>query len=87
MPDAILGIQAAPARPPGLARRFARNRMAVVGFLVIAALILGSACADWLTLDPEEIDVAHRYAASFAAGHLLGADDLGRELASAASAG
>jgi peptide/nickel transport system permease protein len=60
-------------------RRFARNKLAVVGFLIIALLILTAVFAPWIaTHDIYEQD----YAAVLQKpgnGHLLGTDDLGRD--------
>jgi len=62
-------------------RRFLRHRLAVIGLVIIAALAIGAAGAQWLAPhDPEEIDIAQRYAAPFTEGHILGSDDLGRDV-------
>ena len=75
-------VEAPPRRAPGVARRFARHRLALLGVVVIAVLIAASALADVLTVSPEDIDIANRYAAPFTGLHLLGADDLGRDVLS-----
>ena len=77
-------IGATPAvRRSGALRRFARHRLAVLGVLVIVALIVASAGAGWLAPhDPDDIDIANRYALPLSEGHLLGADDLGRDVLS-----
>jgi peptide/nickel transport system permease protein len=67
-------------RGPGVVRRFLRHRLAVLGVVVVILLAAGAAGADLLTANPEDIDVVHRFAAPFTAGHLLGADDLGRDV-------
>ncbi len=66
-------------RPPGLWRRFARHWLAVAGLVVLSLLVLGALLADVVAVDPDAIDMAARYAGPFAPGHLLGADDLGRD--------
>jgi len=71
-----------PARS-GAFRRFIRHRLALYGVVVIAFLLVGSACASWLApFDPDEIDIVNRYAPPLSAGHWLGADDLGRDVLS-----
>ena len=72
-----------PARTQGVLRRFARHRLAVLGVVIIAFLAIASGGAAWLAPhDPDDIDIANRYAAPLTAGHILGADDLGRDVAS-----
>ena len=64
-------------------RRFARHRLALAGVVVLLVLVLASAGAPWLApADPDEIDIANRYAVPLSLGHLLGADDLGRDVLS-----
>ena len=70
-----------PARS-GALRRFTRHRLALYGVIVIAFLLVGSACANWLApFDPDEIDIVNRYAPPLSPGHWLGADDLGQQAA------
>ncbi len=67
----------------GALRRFARHRLALLGVLVIAVLVVASAGAAWLApYDPDDIDIPNRYAPPFAPAHWLGADDLGRDVLS-----
>jgi peptide/nickel transport system permease protein len=48
---------------------------------VILLLAIASAAAPWLApFDPDDIDIANRYAPPFVSSHLLGADDLGRDV-------
>jgi peptide/nickel transport system permease protein len=78
-----IGPVAAPPRAAGLARRFARHRLALLGVVVVALLAVAAAGAPWLAPhDPTDIDIANRYAGPLTAGHLLGADDLGRDVLS-----
>jgi peptide/nickel transport system permease protein len=66
-----------------LALRFARHRLALLGVVVVALLAVAAAGAPWLAPhDPTDIDIANRYAGPLTAGHLLGADDLGRDVLS-----
>ena len=69
-------------RRASLVRRFARHRLAVLGVVVILALVVASAGAPWLAPhDPDDIDITNRYAAPFTE-HVLGSDDLGRDVLS-----
>ena len=84
MADAALrpALVAAPVRV-GFLRRLLRHRLALVALVVLALLIIGSAGAPWIAPhDPEELDIANRYAAPFTPGHILGSDDLGRDVLS-----
>jgi peptide/nickel transport system permease protein len=83
MSDLALSVLAtAPAPPPGGAlRRFLSHPLAVLGLLVVAALVIASAGAPWLAPNnPDDLDIAQRYAAPLSSGHLLGSDDLGRDV-------
>jgi peptide/nickel transport system permease protein len=73
------------ADSPGVmvAGRFVRHRPAVASVLVILALVLGSAFAGHLApRDPLWIDIGHKFAPPLARGHVLGADELGRDVLS-----
>lgn len=71
------------ATQQGILRRFLRHRLAVLGVALIALLAIGAFGAAWLApADPDDIDIVRRYAPPFSAGHLLGADDLGRDVLS-----
>jgi len=49
--------------------------------MVVAALALSAAFASWLApYDPDDVDIANRYAPPLSTGHLLGSDDLGRDV-------
>ncbi len=67
----------------GVWRRFMRSGMAVAGaglLLVVVALVLA---APFLPLsDPDRTDILHRMARPLTTGHLLGTDELGRDLLS-----
>lgn len=63
--------------------RFARHRPAVGSVVVIALLGLGAAFAGGLRLpDPIQIQMGHKFAPPLTKGHLLGADELGRDVLS-----
>ncbi len=71
----------APARRSSAVRRFFRHRLAAIGMFVIAVLAIGAAGAPWLAPhDPDEIDISLRYAPPLTPGHILGSDDLGRDV-------
>jgi peptide/nickel transport system permease protein len=82
----ILFAEAAPLRAGArshAARRFLRHRLAVLGVVLIALLGIGAAGAPWLApYDPDDIDITARYAPPLTPGHLLGTDDLGRDVQS-----
>jgi len=63
-------------------RRFRRNRLAVAGLLIIAALVLTAAFAPLLSpYDPARID-RHHILEGPSAEHPFGTDDLGRDVLS-----
>jgi peptide/nickel transport system permease protein len=63
--------------------RFRRNRAAVLGAVLLAILALAAVFASVITsalgVDAEAVDLANRYA-PVSAAHLLGADELGRDV-------
>lgn len=62
--------------------RFMRHRLAVFGLIVIALLILASTVGPWLIpFDDLRIDIRSRFTAPFVGVHVLGTDQLGRDLA------
>ena len=70
-----------PARRSSALRRFFRHRLATIGMFVVAVLTIGAAGAPWLAPhDPDEIDISQRYAPPLTQGHILGSDDLGRDV-------
>lgn len=72
-----------PAARPGTWARFGRNQLAVAGGLILAAVALLALAAPLLPLpDPNATDLPNRLAPVFSAGHLLGADHLGRDMLS-----
>jgi peptide/nickel transport system permease protein len=69
-------------------RRFVRNRGAVVGLVIVLLLAMVTLLPGlFMTHDPNEQDVLHRFAPVGSAGHLLGTDNLGRDLYSRLLAG
>jgi peptide/nickel transport system permease protein len=79
-----LAAAAAPptvAPPRRITRRLLRNRLAVLGVFVLAALVLLSAFGPYaVPYDDQYIDILHRFAPPFAGPHILGTDPLGRDM-------
>lgn len=75
-------LEAAAPTPERLAwRRFRRHRLAVAGAATIAVLFLGAFLGPFLLpFDDTHIDVLNRFAAPFSGVHLLGTDELGRDI-------
>ena len=74
----------APSTPSGnrALRRFCRHRLAVVGLITIIVLILASAFGPSLIpFDDLRIDVRNRFAPPMTNMHVMGTDQLGRDLA------
>ena len=64
-------------------RLIARNRLALVGGIVLLAVVLLALVTPWLPIQPPNItNTAHKNAWFGEEGHILGADDLGRDLLS-----
>src|SRR4051812_8891535 len=65
------------------ARRFVRHRLAVAGLIVIIVLFLSAVFAPLLAPhDPEAVDPRNRRLPPLSAGHLLGTDEIGRDVLS-----
>ncbi|MBN2655558.1 MAG: ABC transporter permease [Spirochaetales bacterium] len=57
------------------------NKPAIIGFIIIAAFIIMAIFAPYLTpFSPTDQDISIRKTAPFVTEHLLGTDDLGRDL-------
>ena len=64
-------------------RRFRRHRLAVGGMIVIAALFLAAVFAPALApYDPAQVNPIQRHQPPFSPGHLLGTDEIGRDVLS-----
>jgi peptide/nickel transport system permease protein len=62
-------------------RRLARNRLALVAFLVILAAVGAALLAPHLPLaDPDAVDTPNRLHPPLTSGHWLGTDEFGRDL-------
>lgn len=74
------GIDAPPASSRAL-RRFMHHRLALAGLAMLVLLTLNSAIGPWLLpFDDLYIDIMHRFAPPFESIHLLGTDQLGRDM-------
>ena len=63
--------------------KFSRNKAALVGMVIVIIMIFVGVFAPLISpYDPNAIDVLHKYAAPFTEGHILGTDELGRDLLS-----
>ena len=57
------------------------NKSALIGFVIIVGFILMAFLAPWLTpFEPNSQDISIRKAPPFVSSHILGTDDLGRDL-------
>jgi peptide/nickel transport system permease protein len=64
-------------------RRLRRNPLAVVSFTILALAVIIAALAPWIApYAPEQTDFANTLSPPGTAGHLLGTDDLGRDVLS-----
>ncbi|GIF46285.1 peptide/nickel transport system permease protein [Asanoa ferruginea] len=64
-------------------RRLRRNPLAIISFVVLAAAVLVAVLAPWIAPHAvEDTDFGHLFASPGTAGHLLGTDDLGRDVLS-----
>jgi peptide/nickel transport system permease protein len=62
-------------------RRFARHRLALIGSCTILFLVIASALGPYINpYDDLHIDILHRFQPPFMGPHLLGTDQLGRDM-------
>ncbi len=64
-----------------MVRRFMRKKLAVIGGVIVVVFVLVALIGPFLVADPATQDLSNVFAGSSAA-HLLGADDLGRDVLS-----
>jgi peptide/nickel transport system permease protein len=76
---ALQSLQLAPGQAAW--QRFRRHRLAFAGAVIIVILVLGSAFGPYvLPFDDTYIDVMHRFASPLSGAHVLGTDELGRDV-------
>lgn len=81
--ETVALVRNAPRRRPGGFSRFARNRVALFGAALIGLIALIVLIAPVLPLaEPNATDLALRLAPPLTPGHLLGTDQLGRDILS-----
>ncbi|MGJ7545909.1 ABC transporter permease [Variovorax sp. LT1R16] len=84
-------LEPTPASMPGTPsawRRLRSHRLAMAGLATIVVLALASFLAPYLLpFSDTYIDIRHRFAQPFAFGHLLGTDELGRDVLARLMAG
>lgn len=57
------------------------NKSAIIGFIIIVGFVVMAFFAPWLTpFEPNDQDISIRKTAPFISSHILGTDDLGRDL-------
>jgi ABC-type dipeptide/oligopeptide/nickel transport system permease subunit len=71
------------ARPPRVLAAFVRNRMAVVGSLVLMIILSAALLAPWIAPHgPLTMNLVNTYQPPGSPGHLLGTDNFGRDILS-----
>ncbi len=76
-------VQNEASRQVRVIRRLRRNPLAVLSFSVLVLALLVAVLAPWLApYTPEQTDFANTFSPPGTAGHLLGTDDLGRDVLS-----
>ncbi len=62
-------------------RRFRRNKAAVVGMTILIIISLGAIFADLIAIEPENyFDISKQWLPPFTDGHIMGTDDIGRDV-------
>jgi peptide/nickel transport system permease protein len=78
---ATVAAEIAPPAGSRALRRFLHHRLALAGLAMLVLLSLNSAVGPWLLpFDDLYIDIMHRFAPPFVSVHLLGTDQLGRDM-------
>ena len=76
---ALQTVQLAPGQAAW--QRFRRHRLALAGAVIIVVLVLGSAFGPYLLpFDDTFIDIMKRFAPPLSGAHILGTDELGRDV-------
>src|SRR3979411_2962010 len=75
----LQSVQLAPGQAAW--QRFRRHRLALAGAVIIVVLVLGSAFGPYLLpFDDTYIDIMKRFAPPLSGAHILGTDELGRDV-------
>lgn len=63
-------------------RRFMKHKLAIAGFIIVIILVLLALFAPWISggIDPTKTVIADRFILPFTKGHILGTDDVGRDV-------
>lgn len=76
-------VVAAPGRRARVLRRLRRNPLAMASLVVLLVAVLAAVLAPWLApYAPAQTDFSHTLAPPGTPGHVLGTDDLGRDVLS-----
>ncbi len=76
-------VAPSPGRRSRVVRRLRRNPLAIVSFTVLAVAVTVAVLSPWIAPHPpEQTDFANLFAPPGTSGHLLGTDDLGRDVLS-----
>jgi peptide/nickel transport system permease protein len=76
-------VALAPGRRSRVLRRLRRNPLAMASLLVLVVAVVAAVLAPWLApYAPEQTDFSHTLAPPGTPGHVLGTDDLGRDVLS-----
>lgn len=76
-------VAPSPGRRSRVVRRLRRNPLAIVSFAVLAVAVTVAVLSPWIAPhSPEQTDFANLFAPPGTSGHLLGTDDLGRDVLS-----
>lgn len=66
---------------PGVVKKFLKNRLAVLGFVIVVLVVLTAIFAPIIaTHDPNAINASESFLSAGEKGHLLGTDNFGRDL-------
>jgi peptide/nickel transport system permease protein len=79
----VVPVAAGPGRRTRVLRRLRRNPLAVASLVVLVIAVLAAVLAPWLApYGPAETDFSNTLAPPGTPGHVLGTDDLGRDVLS-----